>query len=299
MPVFDARLLMLPTAAIVSDTNEMDSGIFDAIARTRPEWIAQGVLRHVLIADKVFREKFSKRIRGAVFELAEPKHESICEEVPDETGWRTDLFIHWRDGDCSRIELKIGSALTFRQRQARERITAIITPPGAKKHNVETIDWLELSSWAQTGSIGRTLLEQVARFRDWRCDEISEAVVDSELESLASSNMQRSWRTMYRFLSTLDERLSAEVDNSIYIPGSWGLSKTPVNPWYGYYFSLGQPTKKAQDKWWLGFEKMSLSCSLHIYRGDNRIEAVSRSGKASWKIDSVVKQVEQTIQLPR
>ena len=252
------------------DTNEL-KGLFAALARSRPEWVAQGLLKYALTLPevwKLFAPRLGAKTSGSTV--------VVKEEVPGDDGWRADL--HLTQGDAKyRIELKVGALFTRRQHEAV--MDAIVLPKvrstDAKLAGfVRDGDSRRVFTWAEVAAaaskhdpaLGALLAEVDTFTAPWATvTEVPASIVDEELAALASEG---SWRNLYLWLCALDQSLSERVAG--YAPGSWSTSKR--RPYYGFHFTVadGEPGSAAKAQtYWAGFAKRNGSPTFECWRNSH------------------------------
>ncbi|MCE9674062.1 hypothetical protein LY474_40355 [Myxococcus stipitatus] len=93
------------------------ASMFEAMARHRPEWLAQGILMRAVETEPAVRALMIEQLRENL----------PCEEVPGVTeeevtegGWRADVCVAWKKR-TARLELKLLAGFTRRQEEALKR----------------------------------------------------------------------------------------------------------------------------------------------------------------------------------
>ncbi len=226
-----------------------DDKLFDRVARQRPEWLAQGVLRHALLSDEKVLRRVADRLGRTSIELASDLDDAVTEEeVTAKNGWRADLVIHWKSEPVeSRLELKIAAKFTQRQDEAAERdqIDAAIVPSRREayfrsnyKGEMKVITFRDLADHATDGTLAKILLGQADAARGWRRDRIDKATVTSDLRNVSGDSS--GWRASYCFLATVDELLNELLPKKYESNDGWSWSKKPGEAYYGFKFHIGE-----------------------------------------------------------
>lgn len=249
--------------------------LFAAIARDRPEWLAQGIFAYALAEDA--------GVRRFVLRRALPSRARVLAAIPPAVErerpyghWRADVVAKWKEsGDLLWFELKLGAGLTARQAQELPEKDAVIVHPFGRRpvglDGLTHIAWSELAVAARDPVL-KTLLAQVDASSSWWHEVLTEELLHSEFESFLR---KEAWEHMYRFLATVDAHLKDLLGPQYRPSRGWAMSRRKSDQYYGYAFHVG-----GQRKTWffVGFSRDNggVHASLTFNPGESTILAVRR-----------------------
>jgi hypothetical protein len=224
--------------------------LFEAMARHRPEWLAQGLLMRAMATEPVLRSLLRKRLGR---ELAGDEVPTITEEEVTEGGWRADISVAWKDY-TARLELKLLAGFTYRQVEALQR-RAVDLLVLKSKDGREVPEGLPVLTWDEiAGAVSdpclKRILGEVSASSTWMREEISEEELGQDFASFLGEREERSWNLMYRFLSTVHQHLLAEAPAEYRASDGWTRRPGAKEPYYGFCFWLGD---NDTPRFWLGF----------------------------------------------
>ncbi|ATB47178.1 hypothetical protein [Corallococcus macrosporus] len=230
-----------------------DRTLFVALARNRPEWLAQGLFIRAVETETNVRKFLLEGLKLDVSSNTKPE---VHAEVPTKTSWRSDVKICWPNVTPIHFELKLTAPFTQRQREAGKKgqLPALIVP--RREHYAKLasscciFEWRQLAAQVRQDDRVKSLLEEVSVSSSWLTDELKEGALSNEFSQFNSQQGLRRWPTIFRFLCTIDIHI-IEMCGSMY-QSSRQLSQTSksTTPYYGYKFHLGQAT---MPSYWVGF----------------------------------------------
>lgn len=230
------------------------ASMFEAMARHRPEWLAQGILMRAVETEPAVRALMIEKLGG---NLSPEEVPHITEEEVTQGGWRADVCVAWLHR-TARLELKLLAGFTSRQEEAlkRREIDLLVLPSMEGRELPEglpIVTWRELADAAFDPCLKR-LLAEVSASSTWRLEEISEKELEQDLNSFLGEKEERRWGLMYRFLSTVHQHLSGEAPTKYRASDGWACTPKGAVPYYGFYFWLGNDD---MPRYWLGFWRSS------------------------------------------
>lgn len=227
--------------------------LFQSLARSRPEWIAQGLFVHAVLSEPKVRGLL-RQVHGK--ETSQDAPPVVDEERPYEDGSRSDVVIRWPDGDV-RVELKLLAPFTPNQRGAAINLIVARTREGALD-GIPCVTWAELVEQVENATL-RELLRQVADFHF--AMNASRTTLHTEFGSFIAGGAEATWPTMYRFLCTVHSCLHDAESPRYKGSRGWSKSQRELDPWYGYKFWIGGVEH------WLGFIRAEGELRFALYRG--------------------------------
>lgn len=226
------------------------ASMFEAMARHRPEWLAQGILMRAVETEPAVRALMIEKLGG---NLSLEEAPCITEEEVTQGGWRADVCVAWKNR-TARLELKLLAGFTLRQEEAlkRREIDLVVLPSMDGRELPEglpVLTWRELADAALDPCLKR-LLAEVSASSTWRLEEISEEELEQDLNSFLGEKEERRWGLMYRFLSTVHQHLTEEAPTEYRASDGWARTRKGEEPYYGFCFWLGNDD---MPRYWLGF----------------------------------------------
>jgi hypothetical protein len=226
------------------------ANLFEAMARHRPEWLAQGLLMRAVAAEPVLRSLLRERLG---WELARDEVPIISEEEVTEGGWRADISVAWKDR-TARLELKLLAGFTYRQEEAlrRRAVDLLVLKSKAGRElpaGLPVLTWDEIAEAVSDPCLKR-LLGEVSTSSTWVLEEISGKELEQDFDSFLGEHEERSWRLMYRFLSTVHQHLLEGAPMEYRASDGWTCTPRAETPYYGFCFWLGD---NDTPRFWLGF----------------------------------------------
>jgi hypothetical protein len=232
--------------------------LFQSLARSRPEWVAQGLFVHAVLFEPGVRALLLGAL-GKAKAISRDLVPEVDEEIPEESGWRRDVVIKWPGHDTS-IELKLLAPFTSRQRSAPIDLIVARTRDGALD-GVRCVTWAELVKGVADPTL-RVLLEQVVESSF--AMEAPKSTIEKEFDSFSEGGPEGAWPTMYQFLSTLHYCLYDAEHPNYRSSRGWSKSRKPSDAWYGYKFWVGTVD------YWLGFVRDANALRFALYRDSGR-----------------------------
>lgn len=241
--------------------------LFEAIARNRAEWVAQGILKHAIEEDAGVRSAVAAAVAAPP-----PTTAHVREEVRDAgSQWRIDLEVEFDTVDeLCRLELKLRAPSTRAQRDADRagRVGLWIVPQGSHADCSPRITWAELAEAADDVVI-KSLLREAQDFAvGWWLDEVSRDRA-AELVQLfihrdscpdcgrlyPRGAAKAKWKDLTNFLSTVDARLKQQA---WYRAGGWSASSK--SRYFGFVMACDGPGGTDTRKGWIGFNETGAFC---------------------------------------
>jgi hypothetical protein len=226
------------------------ASMFEAIARHRPEWLAQGILMRAVETEPAVRALMIEQLGG---NLSREEVPGVTEEEVTEGGWRADVCVAWKHR-TARLELKLLAGFTRRQEEAlkRREVDLLVLP---SKEGRELPDGLPVLTWRELADAAldpclKQLLAEVSASSTRRLEEISGNELEQDLNSFLGEREERRWGLMYRFLSTVHQHLLEEAPTEYRASDGWARTSKGEEPYYGFCFWLGDDDR---PRYWLGF----------------------------------------------
>lgn len=233
----------------------MKRSLFQSVARSRPEWLVQGVLAYALEVEPDLR-RFLLRKAGLSYTARQIDTAPRIRSEQKVGRWRADLVMSWPEELELRLELKLCAGLTDAQRRTLKRHHALVIhphgnrPEGLSDH--PCVSWADIAkpNLVHDAAI-RRLLREANTSATWQLQTLAGAAMRKDFEEFVPKRSRRGdWERIWAFIATVDERLLQLVPDD-YRPGSWAMSRKDTPPYYGWWFKLrGQQ----QDWFWFGFE---------------------------------------------
>jgi hypothetical protein len=226
------------------------ASMFEAMARHRPEWLAQGILMRAVETEPAVRALMIERLG---WNLPREEVPGVTEEEVTEGGWRADVCVAWKHR-TARFELKLLAGFTRRQEEAlkRREVDLLILPSKEGRElpdGLPVLTWEELAGAALDPCLAR-LLAEVSASSTWRLEEISGNELGQDLDSFLGEREARRWGLMYRFLSTVHQHLIEDAPTDYRASDGWACTPKGEEPYYGFCFWLGDDDR---PRYWLGF----------------------------------------------
>ncbi|WNG60209.1 hypothetical protein F0U59_39980 [Archangium gephyra] len=234
--------------------------LFEAIARHRPEWLAQGLLMRAITTEPSVRVLLLERLGWSISPNEVPE---LTEEEVTMGGWRADVLVAWGQ-QKARLELKLLAGFTLRQEEAllRRDVALVILPQKEGRKlpvGIPVITWAELANQVQTDSVLKNLLANVSDSSTWALEDITGSELLQDFDNFVSNRNSGSWHHMYRFLSTIHFHLLEMAPTKYRASDGWARAWRAAEPYYGFCFWLGN---KDIPRFWLGFWRRKESGSL-------------------------------------
>jgi len=228
--------------------------LFQSIARSRPEWVAQGLLRHAIISEASVRALLLERT-GLERPVDETPEVQVEEEQPTDTGWRADLVVRWGSIRPLRLELKLLTGFTSAQRAAlrAQEIDLVVVLDGHEvPDGTAVVTWSELAARTENVTL-QSLLSQVTPAAMGFMQTLDQATLAREFQSFVNGGEDRRWPSLYAFLSTIHAHLHDDAQGN-YTADGWSQSRKGV-AYYGYGFRMTEGGTSSQC--WVGFTKVT------------------------------------------
>ena len=230
--------------------------LFRSIARSRPEWVAQGLLKHAIISEASVRALLLERtgLERLEWQVRETPEVQVEEEQPTDTGWRADLVVRWGGIRPLRLELKLLAGFTPAQRAAlrAQEIDLVVALDGREVPDGATVvTWSELAARTKD-EVLKSLLSQMTPAAMGFIQTLDQATISPEFQSFVNGGEDRRWPSLYAFLSTIHAHLHDDAQGD-YTPDGWSQSRKGV-PYYGYGFRMTEGSESSQC--WVGFTKI-------------------------------------------
>ena len=208
--------------------------IFEAMARSRGEWLAQGVLIHAIEHQPSVQARLAEFVNASAFRSCK-----VVPEVPDDRAkrtqpgvgvWRMDLQVVFEPGPkVLRIELKLGAPFSRVQLEAlSEDGTLLVCPEVYRKRKdvrAASLTWAEIATCASSDMLLARLLDEIETYGSGQLEGLSWDEAKKEFRQFVDSpvvdSSQEGWPKLYRFLSTIDQTLQAwDSDRCLYLSSS-------------------------------------------------------------------------------
>lgn len=268
-----------------------EPSVFEMLARSRREWLAQGALAAALLSPgghKVRRRVLERTQRRELLPLVRTVP-SVREERPTEEAWRADIELSW---DVAKrpvcLELKLDASLSRAQTEAhhRGRIDGWVVPRGRIREfkqqlgeDVRLLTWEELAQLTDVPVLEQ-LLEEAGASGSLMRDALTLETARREFEAFLSPAPVRRWPALYGFLIALDAHLAEQ-----FLPHEYERSPAPaqtpesggLGPYYGFTFVLR--TGRQSRPYWYGFAQDG--------EGDPRLYLEDRQTAAGRLVDDI------------
>lgn len=276
----------------------LDLSVFEMLARSRREWLAQGVLMAALSGEG------SNRLRRYVLEsvgrreLVERAQDvpEVHEERRTTAGWRADLELSWPNARHPvRLELKLGAGLSHAQREAHRQGLVdgwVVAKARLREFRRELGGRANLLTWeALADRVDAPILSQLLREAGASGSLARERVAfeeaNSEFAEFSGRAPLRRWPALYGFLISVDTHLAQRWEACGY-QRSPAPAQTPSlerdEPYYGFTFTLNG--RGGIRPFWYGFARDD-DGALRIYLEDRRTaDGDVLASSAKWPMDA-------------
>ena len=233
--------------------------LFEAVARNRPEWLAQGIFIRAVTTEPEVRALLLGRLGWDVSPEEVPK---VDEEQVTKGGWRADVCVTWQQ-HAALIELKLLAGFTTRQKEAIDgRRVHLAVVPSIQGRNLPeglvVLTWEEVAARVKEDDLLRRLLNEVSASSTWLLENLPQDELQRDFSSFVEERSAGSWRHLYRFLSTVHLHLRHGAPE-YHASEGWSYSRSNKQPYYGFCFWLGETPSPS---FWLGIWRRAMDGKL-------------------------------------